>query len=75
MIDSEFTDEGFVSVSEKQAEKEWLDTYGFPHHCHCRQDWDEGKVVEVSECYFRMSIDALEALEKIRRDFKLMNIG
>lgn len=53
---------------------EWEKIYGFPHDCHCREDWDTGNVVEVSECYFRMSIDALNTLEAMKKklDGKLL---
>lgn len=36
------------------------DLYGFKHDCHCAEDWEEGNVGMVSECYRDMVNDALE---------------
>lgn len=79
MID--FDDEGLLDDSDaefsrrtepdtqydKEMAAEWEEAYGFPHHCRCRQDWDEGNIVEVSRCYFDMSIDALNHCAELKK--------
>lgn len=37
----------------------FLKTYGFEHHCRCAEDYVEGNVGTVSDCWANMCSDAL----------------
>jgi hypothetical protein len=55
----------FASNREK-----WLEMYGFDHECRCSQDYTEGKVGQVTQCFMRLMSQALarcvEATHEIR---------
>jgi hypothetical protein len=45
---------------------EWLRQYGFPHNCHCADDVEEGKTVEIPECYADAASNAFDHLREAR---------
>lgn len=53
-----------------EAEAEFIDTYGFEHHCRCAQDWAEGNLGVVSVCYLTMVSDAMETLATTHKELK-----
>jgi len=64
-IDGELEDEdseGYEEYLAAQAEaaEEFKEMYGFDHDCHCKEDWEEGNVGLVSECYTKMVNEALK---------------
>lgn len=74
-----FDDEaGLVAYMDQQSaefnamEHEFADRYGFVHKCRCDQDYTEGNMVEVTECYARMTTDALEACATLHAENKLL---
>ena len=47
--------------AEFEAQREqFAAMYGFDHDCHCAQDYAEGKLAQVTECYLTLTDDALE---------------
>jgi hypothetical protein len=40
--------------------EQFAEMYGFDHDCHCAQDYADGKMAEVTECYLSLTDDALE---------------
>lgn len=38
----------------------WYAAYGFQHRCRCAQDYAEGNMGEVTECWGKMATDALD---------------
>lgn len=55
-----------------KAEHEFADRYGFVHKCRCDQDFTEGKMVEVTECYANMTLEALDACAALYAENKLL---
>lgn len=45
---------------------DFADMYGFEHNCRCAEDWAMGAVGTVSECYTKMTNDALEACMRMK---------
>lgn len=39
--------------------------YGFDHDCHCAQDYAEGKLAQVTECYLSLADDALDTCQRL----------
>lgn len=56
-----------------KAEHEFADRYGFIHKCRCDQDFTEGKMVEVTECYANMTLEALDACASLYAENKLLS--
>lgn len=56
------------------AEHEFADRYGFVHKCRCDQDYTEGNLVSVTECYANMTTDALEACATLYAENKLLRV-
>ncbi len=52
--------------STKTPSEEFQEMYGFPHDCHCAQDWETGACGVVSECFMQLSDDALERCHKYK---------
>ena len=50
----------------KTPSEEFQEMYGFPHDCHCAEDWAEGNCGVVSECFMQLSDDALERCHKYK---------
>lgn len=46
--------------------KEWLEMYGFDHECSCAVDAENGKMVEVTECYAEACENAFSGLRRAR---------
>lgn len=57
--------DGFMEDMAEQV-KEFSDLYGFEHDCHCKEDFEEGKVGLVSECYIGLTDDALTQCSKFK---------
>ena len=79
--DSEFeADPGTVAFMDQEtaafnaAEHEFADRYGFVHKCKCDQDYTEGNMVTVTECYANMTTDALEACATLYAENKLLRV-
>ena len=77
--DAEEADPGTVAFMDQQAaefnakaEHEFADRYGFVHKCRCDQDYVEGKMVEVTECYANMTLEALDACAALYAENKLL---
>ena len=73
------TDPGVVAFLDQQsaefndrAEHEFADRYGFVHKCKCDQDYTEGNLVEVTECYANMTLEALDACATLYAENKLL---
>lgn len=71
-------DPGVVAFMDQQtaafnaAEHEFEDRFGFVHKCHCDQDYSDGKLVEVTECYAGMIEESLAACETLMAENKLL---
>lgn len=50
----------------KTPSEEFVEMYGFPHECHCSEDWLTGEVGVVANCWLQMSDDALEQCHKYK---------
>jgi hypothetical protein len=55
-----------------KAEHEFADRYGFVHKCKCDQDFSSGNMVEVTECYANMTLEALDACAELHAENKLL---
>lgn len=73
------TDPGIVAFMDQQsaefnarAEHEFADRYGFVHKCKCDQDYASGNMVDVTECYANMTVEALEACATLHAENKLL---
>ena len=66
-----FMDQQAAAFNAK-AEHEFADRYGFVHRCRCDQDYSEGKMVEVTECYANMTLEALDACASLYSENKLL---
>ena len=42
--------------------------YGFRHNCRCAQDYTEGNVGEVTECFMTLTDDALTACRRMQEE-------
>lgn len=79
--DLEEADPGTVAFMDQQAaefnakaEHEFADRYGFVHKCRCDQDYTDGKMVEVTECYANMTLEALDACAALYAENKLLTV-
>lgn len=63
-------DEQYEIYKQEQDElnesDEFVKLYGFEHNCRCAEDWAEGNLGLVSECYLGMCRDALDNLRETR---------
>lgn len=71
------SDEGFESdpgtvayLDQQGAEfaaqrEQFLAMYGFDHDCRCANDYAEGKLAQVTECYLELTDDALETCARL----------
>lgn len=50
----------------KTPSEEFEELYGFPHDCHCAEDWESGLCGVVSECFMQLCDDALERCHKYK---------
>ena len=50
----------------KTPSEEFEEMYGFPHDCVCASDWETGNCGVVSECFMRLSDDALARCHKYK---------
>lgn len=66
-----FMDQQSAEFNAKAAH-EFADRYGFVHKCRCDQDFTEGKMVEVTECYANMTLQALDACAALYAENKLL---
>ena len=41
--------------------------FGFKHFCECASDYSSGNLVEVTECFGKLCMEALEACREIKR--------
>jgi hypothetical protein len=55
-----------------KAEHEFADHYGFIHKCRCDQDYTEGKLVEVTECYANMTLEALDTCARLHKEVQML---
>jgi hypothetical protein len=55
-----------------KAEHEFADRYGFVHKCRCDQDYTEGKLVEVTECYANMTLEALDTCARLHKEVQML---
>jgi hypothetical protein len=44
---------------------QFKDMYGFDHDCHCAQDYTDGALAQVTECYLELTDDALETCARL----------
>lgn len=52
--------------AEFQAQREqFQQMYGFDHDCHCAQDYAEGRLAQVTQCYLGLTDDALETSARL----------
>ena len=69
---SEEINEQFDDYQEKQDEhnesNKFEATYGFEHECRCADDWAEGNVGLVSNCYLGMAETAMDVLAATRKE-------
>src|SRR3954468_5844400 len=72
-------DPGVVAFMDQQsaefnakAEHEFADRYGFVHKCKCDADYASGNMVEVTECYANMTLEALDACATLAAENKLL---
>lgn len=71
-------DPGVVAFMDQQSaefnalEHQFADRYGFVHKCKCDEDYSSGNMVEVTECYANMTVDALEACATLYAENKLL---
>lgn len=76
--DEDAPDAGTVAFMDQQAaefnqlEHEFADRYGFVHKCRCDQDYSAGNMVEVTECYANMTVEALEACATLKAENTLL---
>ena len=56
----------------KSMEKEFFDTYGFKHNCHCGEDYSAGRVGEITQCYHNMMQEALATCARLNIELKEM---
>ena len=68
-----FMDQQSAEFNEK-AEKEFADRHGFVHKCRCDLDFTEGNMVEVTECYANMTIQALETCALLNQENKVLRL-
>lgn len=69
--DVAFMDQQSAEFNAK-AEHEFADRYGFVHKCKCDQDFSAGNMVEVTECYASMTLEALDACATLHAENKLL---
>lgn len=65
-----FLDQEAAAFAEIQ--EQFAETYGFVHECHCDADYSSGKVVEVTECFAGMIVDALETCGRLNTENKAL---
>ena len=53
-------------------ESDFYNRYGFVHKCRCDQDYTEGNMVSVTECYAQMTSDALDACASLKAENTLL---
>jgi hypothetical protein len=53
------------SAAFAETREQFIEMYGFDHDCHCAQDYAEGKVSTVTECYLDLIDDAMETCAKL----------
>ena len=53
-------------------EAEFEATYGFKHECHCGEDYAQGKVGEITQCYHNMMQDALATCARLNAELNEM---
>ena len=63
-----FLDQEAAAFAEVADEFEEL--YGFRHECRCDQDYTEGKVGEVTQCFASMVVDALATCAQLNYENK-----
>jgi len=52
--------------AEFQAQRaQFAAMYGFDHDCHCAQDYADGKLAQVTQCYLGLTDDALDAAARL----------
>lgn len=66
-----FLDQQSAEFNER-AEHEFADRYGFVHKCKCDSDYTDGNLVEVTECYANMTLEALDACATLYAENKLL---
>lgn len=55
-----------------EISQQFADMYGFVHDCHCDTDYSSGKVVEVTECFAGMIVEALETCGRLNTENKAL---
>lgn len=63
-------DQEAAEFNEFKADFEEL--YGFKHDCRCAADYQENKIVPVTECYIGMTDDALDTCARLNFENKTM---
>lgn len=63
-----FLDQEAAAFAEVADEFELI--YGFRHECRCDQDYTEGKVGEVTECYAGMVVESLATCARLNYENK-----
>jgi hypothetical protein len=78
--ESEPSDPSVVAFLDQQQE-EWKGkeaafqrAYGFQHNCRCSEDYAEGKVTEVTECFMRLCNEALDRSAVATYENRMLNI-
>lgn len=63
-----FLDQEAAAFAEVADEFETI--YGFRHDCRCDQDYTEGRIGEITECYAGMVVDALATCARLNYENK-----
>lgn len=77
--DSDEVDEAAVVAFLDQEEAAWdanreqfLNFYGFDHQCRCSEDYTEGNLKNVTECFMTLTAQALQRSAEATHELRLM---
>jgi len=71
------TDAGTVAfLDQQEAEfadnrERWVKLYGFDHDCRCSLDYTEGKVGQVTQCFMKLTSQALGRCAEATHEIKV----
>ena len=49
--------------------------YGFPHECHCAEDYEEGNVGLVADCWAGMANDAMQTCKRLLSELDIAKLA
>lgn len=77
--DPEDSDAGTVAFLDQQeaefaaGRERWNKLYGFDHDCHCSQDYTDGKLGQVTQCFMQLTSQALGRCAEATHEIKVFS--